>query len=279
MAYNKTVWKSREVEKPRRYNMQNNGDGSRTFNPAPGAIIEPGIPVNAVNMNKIEQAIYNVDAGLTTHAAIFIGHNGYCETTNPLVDNATVYTGSIPGVTSYTDGMQVSFLITGNNAGNPKLKINSLAAIPIHSSSGELIKPNEMRASTILTARYRSGMWFLQDAIPYPINDWVGLAVNSPFANYTTNTFQAKKVYDMVFVRFNFTNTSVLNAAQLYNIGNIPSEMSVTFAIAHVLVVTNTSQYVYGQLIILSTTVYFVCNTAVINTGASFMGVTQFLIT
>lgn len=276
MAYNKTVWKLREVEKPRRYNVQVNSDGSRTFNPAPGVIIEPGTPLNAANMNKIEQGILNVDAGITTHAANTSSHTFFCTTTNPLVDTETVYTGTIPGVTSYVDGLQISFLIIGNNVGNPKLKINSLAAIPIYNQTGNLIKNAEMRATTIVTARYRSGAFILQDAIPYPIVDWVSLAVNSPMASYTTGALQAKKVYEMVYLRFNFTNTATLNAAQLYNMGTMPTDMSVTFAVAQVLIITATSQYLYGQLIILNTSVFFVCNTAVIATGAVFAGTTQF---
>lgn len=62
MAYNPTIWKDRAVEKPRTYTIQNNPDGTVTLIPAPGAIVEPGTPVNAANMNKLEQ-------GLKTHEA------------------------------------------------------------------------------------------------------------------------------------------------------------------------------------------------------------------
>ena len=62
MAYEPTVWKDRVVERPRTFNIQNNPDGTVTLVPAPGVIVESGTPVNAVNLNKLEQ-------GLKTHEA------------------------------------------------------------------------------------------------------------------------------------------------------------------------------------------------------------------
>lgn len=60
MAYVPTVWKNREVERPRTFTIQDNGDGTVTLIPAEGQVIEPGTPIIAANMNKIEQGI--VDA-------------------------------------------------------------------------------------------------------------------------------------------------------------------------------------------------------------------------
>lgn len=60
MAYQKTNWKDRAVERPRTYRMQQNPDGTVTLIPEPGTVYEAGTPVNAPNMNKIEQGI--VDA-------------------------------------------------------------------------------------------------------------------------------------------------------------------------------------------------------------------------
>lgn len=59
MAYTKTNWKDRAVERPRTYRMQNNPDGTVTLIPMPGTVYEPGTPVNAPNLNKIEQGIAN----------------------------------------------------------------------------------------------------------------------------------------------------------------------------------------------------------------------------
>jgi hypothetical protein len=62
MAYEPTVWKNRVVERPLTFNIVNNPDGTVTLVPAPGVIVESGTPVNAVNLNKLEQ-------GLKTHEA------------------------------------------------------------------------------------------------------------------------------------------------------------------------------------------------------------------
>ena len=57
MVYTKTVWTNREVEKPRTFTMVDNGDGTTTLTPAEGTIITAGTPIDAVNMNKIENEI------------------------------------------------------------------------------------------------------------------------------------------------------------------------------------------------------------------------------
>lgn len=54
MSYSKTVWKDREVSRPRTYTFQSNGDGSTTLIPSEGSILTAGTPLNATNLNKIE---------------------------------------------------------------------------------------------------------------------------------------------------------------------------------------------------------------------------------
>ncbi|MEK4628117.1 hypothetical protein MKZ17_07910 [Solibacillus sp. FSL R7-0682] len=61
MAYEPTEWKNREVEKPRTFNVQNNADGTITLIPAEGQVTEPGTPIMAVNMNKIENQLVKLD--------------------------------------------------------------------------------------------------------------------------------------------------------------------------------------------------------------------------
>lgn len=67
MAYEPTIWKDRVVEKPRTFNIVNNPDGTVTLVPAPGVVVEEGTPVNAANLNKLEQ-------GLKTHEADDVQH-------------------------------------------------------------------------------------------------------------------------------------------------------------------------------------------------------------
>ncbi len=57
MAYEKTVWKNREVEKPRTFTMTENPDGTITLVPEEGTIIEQGTPIVANIMNNIENGI------------------------------------------------------------------------------------------------------------------------------------------------------------------------------------------------------------------------------
>jgi hypothetical protein len=69
MSYQKTVWKNREVERPRTYNIQENEDGTITLIPAEGAIIEPGTPITAQVMQNIEDGIEVLDNTLKSHLA------------------------------------------------------------------------------------------------------------------------------------------------------------------------------------------------------------------
>ena len=57
MSYEPINWKDRIVEKPRTYYIQNNPDGTITLIPAPGTVVQEGTPVNAANLNHMEQAI------------------------------------------------------------------------------------------------------------------------------------------------------------------------------------------------------------------------------
>lgn len=62
MAYNRTVWKDHVVSRPRTFSVATNADGTQSFTPAPGEVLQQGTPVNAQNMNKIEAALQNVCA-------------------------------------------------------------------------------------------------------------------------------------------------------------------------------------------------------------------------
>lgn len=59
MAYTKTEWKDQNVENPRTYSVIDNGDSTVTLMDAFGTVTELGTPVNAENMNKIENGIAN----------------------------------------------------------------------------------------------------------------------------------------------------------------------------------------------------------------------------
>ena len=56
----------RIVENPRTFTIQNNPDGTVTLIPAPGTILQEGTPVNATNLNAIEESIATHEEDATT---------------------------------------------------------------------------------------------------------------------------------------------------------------------------------------------------------------------
>lgn len=69
MTYTKTNWTNKLVEKPMTFLLQQNADGTVTLNPQEGTVTDPGTPVNAQNMNNIEQGITDAQNNLATHTA------------------------------------------------------------------------------------------------------------------------------------------------------------------------------------------------------------------
>lgn len=65
MAYTKTEWKDRTVENARTFTMTENDDGTVTLEEAPGEVYEAGTPLNAENMNHIEDGIEQLNSDLT----------------------------------------------------------------------------------------------------------------------------------------------------------------------------------------------------------------------
>lgn len=91
MAYEPTTWKDRAVERPLTFTIINNPDGTVTLVPAPGAVVEPGTPVNAANLNNLEQGLVNHEAEKATLDKL--GH--IKEETN--VDGRLIRLGQIKG--------------------------------------------------------------------------------------------------------------------------------------------------------------------------------------
>ena len=57
MTYTKTNWRDQLVERPKTYEFSNNSDGSVTLVESFGNVTELGTPVNAANMNHIEDGL------------------------------------------------------------------------------------------------------------------------------------------------------------------------------------------------------------------------------
>lgn len=83
MAYTKTEWKDQNVENPRTYLVRDNEDSTVTLMDAFGTVTELGTPVNAENMNKIENGIANaVDLD---SAQDITGKKTFTNNVNPVV--------------------------------------------------------------------------------------------------------------------------------------------------------------------------------------------------
>lgn len=68
MAYNPTTWIDRVVQNPNTFTTQENPDGSITLIPKPGTVTKQGTPVNASNLNKMEQGISDAHSQLADMA-------------------------------------------------------------------------------------------------------------------------------------------------------------------------------------------------------------------
>lgn len=74
MAYKRINWQDHVVERPRTYKKVANGDGSETYTPAPGEVLQQGTPQSATNFNNSEEALQHysvaVDALLSEVGAL-----------------------------------------------------------------------------------------------------------------------------------------------------------------------------------------------------------------
>lgn len=68
MTYNPTNWKDRIIEKPNTFNVQENSDGTVTLIPVTGQVLQQGTPLNAQNLNKIEQGLVETNSQLAQTA-------------------------------------------------------------------------------------------------------------------------------------------------------------------------------------------------------------------
>jgi hypothetical protein len=65
MAYNPINFQNREVERPRTFVITNNPDGTITLTPSEGQVLVGGTPLDANNLNKMDQQIAVNDSRLT----------------------------------------------------------------------------------------------------------------------------------------------------------------------------------------------------------------------
>lgn len=144
MAYVKTVWKNRIVERPRTFRQQQNADGTVTLIPEEGQIIEPGTPVNAQNLNNIDDAV-------STHLVDYLSHLANGGTT---AGTATAYTcNSSPNPQSLVDKIGIVITAHVDSGVNPTLKWGSLTAKSIKKPNGSAAS---LKKDGLYTLRYNS---------------------------------------------------------------------------------------------------------------------------
>ena len=105
MAYIKTTWKDRLVERPNTFEVQENPDGTITLIPTPGTVTQAGTPVNATNLNKIEDGIVTLENNVTTHLAEDVSDDvhGLSSTMQDLTDR-TKWKSSTTSFSNLIDG-------------------------------------------------------------------------------------------------------------------------------------------------------------------------------
>lgn len=114
MSYVKTVWKDRLVEKPMTFKVSSNLDGTVTLERVEGNVTEEGTSINAANMNKIENAIGDVNIDLTNHIIDMIKHVTSAErNTWNAKAGTSVATTSTNGLLSSTDKTKLDGIASG----------------------------------------------------------------------------------------------------------------------------------------------------------------------
>lgn len=160
MAYVPLIWKNREVERPRTFQLQNNADGSVTLVPKEGVIVEAGTPIIADNMNRIEQGIADISMAVGSGVADYVRQPGYSVTSG----TATAYTVILnPVPTILTDGFGITIVPHVTNGVNPTLNINALGAFPLKDQKGIAFATGKLLVGKPYTFR-KVGLDFLADS-------------------------------------------------------------------------------------------------------------------
>lgn len=179
MAYEPTDWKNREVERPRTFTMQDNSDGTITLIPAEGKVSEPGTPIMAANMNKIEKQLvvlddrtinmYSLTDGPVARSLEDMGVTDL----NDLIDSG-IYTHKSPTMLNRAPGLMG--MLDGSYVGDIVVVYNT----PHGTLVQETIRTGNMdeRAVTRQSRGFANGVW----------GTWLSDVVNS---TSSTSTYQA----------------------------------------------------------------------------------------
>ncbi|WP_236249637.1 hypothetical protein [Lysinibacillus sphaericus] len=113
--------------------------------------------VNVVNTNldKIDTEMKRIENTIPT-----VNPTDSVKWLGTVAGTANALTVTHAAITSYSDGLGVSFAANANSSAAATLNINSLGAIPIKKANGTAV--TNLKAGGVYTVRYRAGAFILQ---------------------------------------------------------------------------------------------------------------------
>lgn len=109
------------------------------------------------NVDDLTQAVASLEQTVGTHLNDNLSHTKWIET---IGGTANALTATIDGLTSYKNGLAVSFPATSNSTAAVTLNINSLGAIPIKKANGTAV--TNLKVGGVYTLRYSGSAFILQ---------------------------------------------------------------------------------------------------------------------
>jgi hypothetical protein len=98
MAYAKTTWADRQVQKPLTFTQTTNGDGTITLAPAEGTITQSGTPITALNLNNLETQYDAAVSYVTGRSSVLVNSVGGMNVQSGVVTKVTILTGVVEDI-------------------------------------------------------------------------------------------------------------------------------------------------------------------------------------
>jgi|GEM_PF-5359636 len=158
MAYTKTNWQDRSVERPLTFAVTENEDGTITLVPEEGTVLNPGTPLNADNLNRMEDGIEAAHDAIDSHKADNVSHIAYGTALG--TNDKTISLSPAPS--AYVDGMALAFKNVTENTGAVTINVNGLGAKSVLKSNGSALASGNLKANSVYTIRYNGSNFILQ---------------------------------------------------------------------------------------------------------------------
>lgn len=223
MAYSKTTWKDRVVQYPNRFSSVDNGDGTVNLTPSVGSITEAGTPVNADNLNNIEDGIVAVN-----DATYFKEVGG----------TANVITVNIN--TTLTDGFPINFIVKFANNGSA----TTLNGIPIYRPVS-LTAPNLIVGQLVTIVYNTANLCFFYKASAEGNADPSKVLAGKTFSNFNQTGLVGTMINNGIVTKSISTAGGYVELPSGYTSGGTVTAPTLAQVITDV-TVTNTTQILNG---------------------------------